>query len=151
MCFSPSLPPLYHLRYCRNSSVFISLIYHRQDRSIRNRHIQSFILCDVQERGSGQPPLLGRRIAVLKSKRAGFIEWQEILNAGTYALVPFSFTFWHDQEKSRDYTVVIHSSYPSRLRVVRVSAIFLADCLIASILQRNDYMKEVGPHIIILA
>lgn len=128
----------------RNSSVYISLIYHRQDRSTRNRHVQSFILCDAHKNRSDQPLILGRNLTILRSKRAGFVQWQGILNAGTYALIPFSFTFWHDQGTPEDFTVVIHSVSKLQLQIKRVPATFLTDSLIAFLSQHSDYTKQVS-------
>lgn len=86
---------------------------------------------------------------VLMSGRGGFLQWQGTLPAGTYALLPFSFTFWHHQRKARDYTIVVHSNNPLELSIGLVPVTVLADCLIATLLKEHDYCKPVSRYVLI--
>lgn len=125
----------------RNSWVNISIIYHRHDRKTVNYHTQSFVLCDIDE--STGATIVGQRQNILEGKRSGFLYWSGLLEAGSYVLIPFSISFWFEDNKTRDFTVVIHSTEQFGLNVDHKPATFLADCLISAIVNNKDRANEV--------
>ena len=128
---------LYHAS--RSSLINISLLYHRHDRETRSFHTQSFVLCDADDLTSSG--VIGRRESILISKRGRFTYWSGSLRAGYYVLIPFSTSFWRNEERQRNFTLVIHSSVPLDLSVRNKSAAILADCLISAVM-KNGYKKR---------
>jgi hypothetical protein len=125
----------------RTSTMTISLLYHRQNRTTHSYHTQGFVLCDADDSGSSTH--LGRRESFLECKRGGFTYWSGSLRPGYYVLVPFSTSFWHSEEKHRDYTIVIHSSIHLGLTIREKSSTFLADCLISATMRMCKHPKQV--------
>lgn len=125
----------------RTSTVTISLLYHRRNRTTHSYHTQGFVLCDTDNSGSADG--LGRRESFVVCKRGGFTYWSESLRAGDYVIIPFSTSFWHSDEKHRDYTLVIHSSAHLGLTIREKSSTFLADCLITATMRMCSHPKHV--------
>ncbi len=121
--------------------ISISLVYHRHDRKTRFHHIQSFVLCDINEESSLCG--IGRHENILKSRQGGFTYWTGSLRRGNYVLIPFSISFWGQDTKSTDYTLVIHSSIPIDLTISRESPTLLADCLISAVVKKYHISTEV--------
>lgn len=116
----------------------ISLLYHRNARKTRTYHTQSFVLCDADElKTSG---IVGKRENLLICKRGGFTYWTGSLPVGSYVLIPFSTSFWRNDEKNRDFTLVIHSNVQLDLSVKDKRPSFLADCLISTV--TKNHKKE---------
>jgi hypothetical protein len=119
----------------------ISLLYHRHNRTTHSFHTQAFVLCDADDLGS--PHSIGKRESILICKRGGFTYWSGSLRAGYYVLIPFSTSFWRDDEKPRDFTIVIQSSVLLNLTMRNKPAKFLADCLISATMKMSDNPKHV--------
>jgi hypothetical protein len=132
---------LFNSNNFRTAKITISLLYHRQNRTTHSFHTQSFVLCDADDLES--PNNIGKREGILMSSRGGFTYWSGLLRAGYYVLIPFSTSFWRDDEKPRDFTVVIHSSVQLSLTMKKKSSRFLADCLIAATMKMSDNHKQV--------
>ncbi|CAF3749085.1 unnamed protein product [Rotaria socialis] len=132
---STQLIPTYHFHLSKTSLVNISLIYHRENRRIRNTHTQSFVLCNVEQ---GPSKDVGTRQAILCTSRGAFTHWIGSLTSGFYVLIPFSTSFWNDDHQPiKDYTLVMHSKVQINVQVTPEPAALLADCLIASVLKNN--------------
>ena len=119
----------------------MSLLYHRENRRIRNFHTQSFVLCNVE-----QGPLkdVGTCQAILCTNRGAFTHWIGSLRAGFYVLIPFSTSFWKENNRSiKDYTLVIDSKVQINVQVTPEPATLLADCLIAAVLKNNILPQKV--------
>jgi hypothetical protein len=128
----------------RISSINISLIYHRQHRKLRNYHTQSFVLCDVDQASKN----VGANEIILKSRRGGFIHWTGSLKPGFYVLIPFSTSFWkehinEEEQITRDFTLVIHSSIQLNGTLIDEPPTLLADCLIAATIKYCDKPEKV--------
>ncbi|CAF3342047.1 unnamed protein product [Rotaria sp. Silwood1] len=129
------LIPTFQFHLSRTSLVNISLVYHRPNRRIRNYHTQSFVLCNVEQ---GPSKDVGTSHAVLCTSRGAFTHWIGSLRSGFYVLIPFSTSFWNEDNQSiRDYTLVIHSKVQINVQVTPESATLLTDCLIAIVLKNN--------------
>jgi hypothetical protein len=125
----------------RTSLINISLLYHRQNRRIRHYHTQSFVLCNVEQGASKD---VGTRQAILCTSRGVFTHWIGSLTPGTYVIIPFSTSFWNDDDVSvNDYTLVIHSKVQIHVQVTPEPATLLADCLIASVLKNHIQPQNV--------
>jgi hypothetical protein len=125
----------------RTSLINISLLYHRQNRRIRNYHTQSFVLCNVEQ---GPSKDVGTYQAILCTNRGAFTHWIGSLTPGFYVLIPFSTSFWNeDNVPINDYTLVIHSKVQINVQVTHEPATLLSDCLIAAILKNNIQSKKV--------
>jgi len=121
--------------------VNISLLYHRQDRRIRHYHTQSFVLCNVEQGASKD---VGTCQAILCTNRGAFTHWIGSLSSGFYVLIPFSTSFWKEDDIStQDYTLVIHSKVQINVQVTPEPATLLADCLIAIVLKNNTQPHKV--------
>jgi hypothetical protein len=125
----------------RTSSINISLLYHRKNRTTHSFHTQGFVLCDADELAS--TGVVGKRETRLICKRGGFTYWSGLLEAGFYVLIPFSTSFWRQDEKHRDFTVVIHSSVQLDLSIKTRPSTFLTDCLISAVMKMSDSKKQV--------
>ncbi|CAF1267771.1 unnamed protein product [Rotaria magnacalcarata] len=133
----------YYFHLSRESSITVSVIHHRHDRTTRSSHTQSFVLCDVDELVS--KGIVGKRKSILISKQGEHTYWTGSLRAGNYVLIPFSTSFWKNSKPNRDFTVVIQSSVQLELNMEKKKATFLADCLIAAALKnsKRKQTKEV--------
>lgn len=134
--------PTFHFHLSKTSLINISLLYHRANRRLRYYHTQSFVLCNVEQGASKD---VGTNQAILCSSRGVFTHWIGSLTPGFYVIIPFSTSFWNndDDDDSRpvnDYTLVIHSKVQINVQVTPEPATLLTDCLIATIL------KNVPPH-----
>ncbi len=129
----------------RTSFISISLVYHRHDRTTRLHHTQSFVLCDINEESTFGG--IGRHKNILKSRQGGFTYWTGSLRPGNYILIPFSISFWGQDSKSTDYTLVIHSSIPIDLTITPEPPTLLADCLISAIVKNYHISTEVCHYI----
>lgn len=116
------------------------MIHHRNDRTTRSSHTQSFVLCDTDELKS--KGILGKRVSILVSKQGGHTHWNGSLKAGNYVLIPFSSGFWNNTKPNRDFTAVIHSSVQLELTIKKKPATFLTDCLISATM-KNCKSKQV--------
>ncbi len=125
----------------RPSSINISLLYHRHNRTTHSFHTQAFVLCDADDISPTGD--IGKRESILICKRGGFTYWSGSLQAGYYVLIPFSTSFWRHDEKHRDFTVVIHSTVHLDLTTKNKPATFLTDCLISAALKICDKKKQV--------
>ena len=121
--------------------VTINLIYHRKERKSRVHHVQSFLLCDIQHTFEGI--VYGTQINILKSTPSGFTHWEGNLRAGSYVLIPFSISFWHDQDKPKDFTLVIHSNISVVMNLKKQTPEFLANCLISYVVKNHDHRSQV--------
>ena len=120
--------------------VTVSLAYHRQRRKADKDHAQSFVLCNVEEERSE----VGTKEVILGSRRGTFNHWSGSLRPGVYAVIPFSTRFWGARErKTRDYTLVVHSSIQLHGVWVNEPATLLADCLIAATIKYCTKPKRV--------
>lgn len=119
----------------------ISLLYHRQNRTTHSYHTQGFVLCDADDLSS--PQKFGRRESFMVCKRGGFTYWSGSLRAGYYVIIPFSTSFWRNNEKHRDYTLVIHSSVHLDLTTREKPSTFLADCIISATMKMCDRPEQV--------
>ncbi len=117
------------------------MLYHRHNRKTRSSHTQSFVLCDADELAS--TGVIGRRESILICRSGGFTYWTGSLRAGSYVLTPFSTSFWHNDKKNRNYTLVIHSSVQIDLAIKNKPPTFLADCLISAVMKSSDKKREV--------
>lgn len=119
----------------------ISLLYHRPNRRERNYHTQSFVLCNVEQGASKE---VGTDQAILCTNRGAFTHWIGSLKPGYYVLIPFSASFWNeDNGLTKDYTLVIHSKVQLNLQVTYEPPTLLADCLIATVLRNHNHPKKV--------
>lgn len=131
------------LRCTRTSLVNISLIYHRENRRIRNIHTQSFILCNVEQ---GLEKEVGTTHAIVASSRGGYTQWIGSLTPGVYVIIPFSISFWKENSRPpQDYTLVIHSKVQIDVQMIKEPPTLLADCLIAAALKENLVQNKVCP------
>ncbi len=121
--------------------ISISLVYHRHDRKTRLSHTQSFVLCDIDE--ELLPGSIGRHENILKSRKGGFTYWTGSLRPGNYILIPFSISFWGQDDIANDYSLVIHSSTPIDLTITPQPPIILADCLISAVVKKYHIITEV--------
>ena len=138
---STQLIPTYHFHLNKTSLVNISLLYHRQNRRIRNFHTQSFVLCNVEQGASKE---VGTCQAILCTNRGAFTHWIGSLRAGFYVVIPFSTSFWNENNISvKDYTLVIHSKVQINVQVTPEPATLLADCLIATVLKNKIPLHKV--------
>ncbi|CAF4433905.1 unnamed protein product, partial [Adineta steineri] len=127
--------PTYQFYLSKTSLVNISLLYHRPNRRIRNFHTQSFVLCNVDQ---GLSKDVGTHQAILCTNRGAFTHWIGSLRSGYYVVIPFSTSFWNDDDTSvNDYTLVIHSKVHINVQVTLESPALLADCLIATALKNK--------------
>ncbi|CAF4931148.1 unnamed protein product, partial [Rotaria sp. Silwood1] len=126
--------PSHRFHILETSLVSISLVYHRHDRKIRSHHTQSFVLCDIDEESSFSD--IGKHENILKSRQGGFTYWTGLLRSGSYILIPFSISFWGQDAKNNDYTLVIHSSIPIHLTIALEPPTLLADCLISAVIKK---------------
>ena len=125
----------------RTSLVNVSLIYHRENRRVRHTHTQSFVLCNVDQ---GARKEVGTTHKILCTSRGSSTYWIGSLRAGPYVLIPFSTSFWAEENQSvQDYTLVIHSKVQIDLQVINEPATLLADCLIATMLERSTAISQV--------
>ena len=129
------------ISFFRTSTIIISLLYHRQNRTTHSYHTQGFVLCDADN--SSAPDHLGRRESFIESKRGGFTYWSGSLRAGYYIIIPFSTSFWRSSEKHRDYTLVIHSNAHLNLTTREKPSTLLADCLISATMKMANHPKRV--------
>lgn len=111
----------------------ISLIYHRHDRTTNHHHTQSFLLCDIDKH---EP--------VLNSSRGTFTHWSGSLKPGNYIIIPYSISFWGQEAKDNDYTLVIHSDIPLDLSINLQSPTVFADYLISTIVKKYHKPYKVG-------
>ncbi|CAF1341645.1 unnamed protein product, partial [Didymodactylos carnosus] len=118
------------------SQINISLYYHKQDRTQRVLHTQSFLLCDI-DHTNGKT---GELTANISGTRDGFTSWDGSLRSGNYVLIPFSTSFWSKSEDTSalNYTVVIHASNTLELTPVEEPVTYLSDCLIAAVIKNAD-------------
>jgi hypothetical protein len=124
----------------RGSSITVSVLHHRKDRTTHSSSTQSFVLCDTDELKS--KGIVGKREAILISKQGGQTYWSGSLRAGNYVLIPFSTSFWKNGKPNRDFTLVIHSSVQLQLTLKKKPATFLTDCLISAAI-KNCQRKQV--------
>lgn len=125
----------------RTSLVNISLLYHRHDRRIRHYHTQSFVICNVDADVSKD---VGTRQAILCTSRGAFTHWIGSLTPGFYVVIPFSTSFWNEENAPmNDYTLVIHSKVQINVQVTLEPPTLLADCLIATVLKNHNYPHRV--------
>ena len=125
----------------RTSLVNISLIYHRENRRVRNIHTQSFVICNV-EQGARQE--VGTTYAILSTSRGGYTQWIGSLTPGVYVVIPFSTSFWKENQRPpHDYTLVIHSKVQLDVQKINEPPTLLADCLIATTLKANLVQSKV--------
>ncbi len=119
----------------------ISLLYHRPNRRVRHYHTQSFVLCNVEQ---GAFKDVGTSQAILCTNRGAFTHWIGSLSPGFYVLIPFSTSFWNEDNVSiNDYTLVIHSKAQINVQVTPEPPSLLADCLIATVLKNNIQPQKV--------
>jgi hypothetical protein len=120
-------------------------LYHRRDRKARLNHTQSFVLCDTDE----ETPFdgIGRRENILNSQQRGFTYWSGSLRPGIYILIPFSISFWGQDAKDNDYTLVIHSSVSIDVNIGTESPTLLADCLMSAVINNYRIMTKVCHYI----
>lgn len=133
----------YHIfqLFSRTSLVNISLLYHRSNRRIRHYHTQSFVICNVD---IGASKDVGTRQAILVTSRGAFTHWIGSLTPGFYVIIPFSTSFWNeDNVPMNDYTLVIHSKVQINVQVTLELPTLLSDCLIATILKNHNYPNRV--------
>jgi hypothetical protein len=123
--------------------VTVSLVYHRHDRASNTNHVQTFILCDIDQSTAGRT-MIGKRENILISRRRTFTHWSGSLRAGSYVLVPLSISFGDERANHRDFTVVIHSSIPLDVETKNQPASFIADCLISSVMNNHSNVDQVG-------
>ncbi|CAF3070054.1 unnamed protein product [Rotaria sp. Silwood2] len=129
----------YYLHVPKGTSITISVLHHRKDRTIRSSHTQSFVLCDADElKANG---IVGKRESILIGKQGGHTYWSGSLQAGYYVLIPFSTSFWKNGKPNRDFTVVINSSVQLELTMKKKPATFLSDCLISAAI-KNSKKKQ---------
>jgi len=102
-------------------------------------------LCDINEESTFGG--IGRYENILKSRQGGFTYWTGSLRPGNYILIPFSVSFWGQDSKSTDYTLVIHSSIPIDLTITPEPPTLLADCLISAIVKNYHISTEVCHYI----
>ena len=119
--------------FYRPSLITITLVHHRETRKDRSTHTQSLVICDVDE-ASGT---VGVKEFIFKSHRETLTYWSGMLSAGTYVVIPFSMSFWHINQdrmpaRTRNYTLIIHSSVKLHLVAVNEPAFLLSDCLLAA-------------------
>ncbi|CAF4551610.1 unnamed protein product [Rotaria sp. Silwood2] len=133
-CSSTQHIPSYRFHISETSLVSISLVYHRHDRRTRPCHTQSFVLCDIDEESSFDG--IGKHENILKSRQGGFTYWTGSLRPGNYILIPFSISFWGEDTKNNDYTLVIHSSIPIDLTIALEPPTLLVDCLISAVIKK---------------
>ncbi|CAF1106978.1 unnamed protein product [Rotaria sordida] len=132
---STQLIPTFQFHLSKTSLVNLSLLYHRPNRRLRNYHTQSFVLCNVEQGASKD---VGTRQAILCTSRGAFTHWIGSLRPGFYVLIPFSTSFWNDDNQSiQDYTLVMHSKIQINAQVTHEPATLLTDCLIATVLKNN--------------
>lgn len=118
---------------CRTSLISVSLLYHRGDRKEKNQHTQFFVLCDIEENTS----VVGIKEVILETQHGAFTSWSGSLRSGVYVVIPFSTSFWaannsKRDERSRNYTLVVHSSTQIDGVLLKEPPTLLADCLIAA-------------------
>lgn len=128
----------------RTSSISVSVVYHRQGRKQNSRHTQSFVICDVEEATREY----GTKEVILESRRGAFTYWNGSLRPGAYVIIPFSTSFWREnnkrkEERSASYTLVIHSSIHISGVLIKEPPTLLADCLIAATVKFCEKRKEV--------
>jgi hypothetical protein len=136
------LNPIFDFGYfSRTSLINISLLYHRPNRRVRHYHTQSFVLCNVEQGASKD---VGTSQAILCTNRGAFTHWIGSLSPGFYVLIPFSTSFWNEDNVSiNDYTLVIHSKAQINVQVTPEPPSLLADCLIATVLKNNIQPQKV--------
>ncbi|CAF3477566.1 unnamed protein product [Rotaria socialis] len=130
------LLPAYYFTLSKTSLITVSLIYHRHHRKGNSQHTQSFVLCNVEEETSD----VGTKEVILESHRGTLTYWNGSLRPGAYVIIPFSVSLWKTRnskkdERTRNYTLVIHSSIPVDGGFLHEPPTFLADCLIAATLK----------------
>ncbi|CAF4873840.1 unnamed protein product [Rotaria sp. Silwood1] len=130
----------YHFHVPKTSSVNISLIHHRHDRTARSSLTLSFVLCDTDELAS--TGIIGKRESILIGKNGSFTYWTGSLRAGYYVLIPFSTSFWQSHKENRDFTIVIHSSVQLDLAKKNKPTTFLADCLISAVMKNSKKNQD---------
>ncbi|CAF0817246.1 unnamed protein product [Adineta ricciae] len=133
--------PTFQFYVPKKSSVTISLLYHRQSRRLSCSHTQCFLLCDIHDR---QMRTLGTHVSILQTDRRSFTQWTGSLDSGYYILIPFSTTFWNDENcgLQRSYTVVVHSNVQFDLQLVTEPATVLTDCFISAISKRGSSIAQ---------
>ncbi|CAF3716257.1 unnamed protein product [Adineta steineri] len=132
--------PTYQFYLSKTSLVNISLLYHRPNRRIRNFHTQSFVLCNVDQ---GLSKDVGTHQAILCTNRGAFTHWIGSLRSGYYVVIPFSTSFWNDDDTTvNDYTLVIHSKVHINVQVTLETPALLADCLIATALKNKRQLQK---------
>ncbi|CAF1530269.1 unnamed protein product [Rotaria sp. Silwood1] len=129
----------YYLHVPKSTSITISVIHHRQDRTTRSSLTQTFVLCDADELKSNG--IVGKRVSILIGKQGGHTYWSGSLPVGYYVLIPFSTGFWKNGKSNRDFTVVINSSVQVELTMKNKPATFLSDCLISAAM-KNAKKKQ---------
>ena len=126
----------------RTSVVTVSLVYHRRDRASNTNHVQTFILCDIDQ-STADLTVIGKRESILISRRRAFTHWSGSLRAGNYVLVPLSISFGDERASHRDFTVVIHSSIALEVETKNQPPSFIADCLISSVMKNPSNADQV--------
>lgn len=87
---------------------------------------------------------VGTRQAMLHTSRGAFTHWIGSLSPGFYIVIPFSTSFWNEENiPMDDYTLVIHSKVQINVQVTLESPTLLADCLIATVLKNHNYPHRV--------
>jgi hypothetical protein len=88
---------------------------------------------------------VGTYQAILCTNRGAFTYWIGSLRPGFYVLIPFSTSFWNENNhiSMKDYTLVIHSKVQINVQVTSEPATLLADCLIATVLQNKIQSQQV--------
>ena len=122
----------------------MSLVYHRRSRKERSDHTQSFVLCNVDEETKD----VGTKEVILESHRGALIHWSGSLRPGAYVVIPFSTSFWktsktRKDEKTRCFTLVIHSSAQFDGVLLNEPPTLLSDCLIAATIKFCDKSNKV--------
>jgi len=126
------------LLLCSDSFVIISLLYHRKDRATRTTHTQGFVLCDVDDSQH-----IGRRESFIRCVRGGFVCWSGSLPKGYYDIIPFSTSFWRDEDKSRKFTLVIQSDINLHLSMKNKAPTYLTDFLIVAGMKISKHQRIV--------
>lgn len=124
--------------------ITVSLIYHRHFRKGNYTHTQSFVICNVEE-NTGD---VGTKLVILESSRGTFCYWSGSLKPGAYVIIPFSTSFWktssyRKNERTRDYTLVIHSTVQLNGTFIKEPPTLLADAIITATVQYCETPRMV--------
>jgi hypothetical protein len=126
----------------RPSTITVGLFHQRSNRKrFYANHTQSFVLCDTVEHSQ-----VGDQQAIICSRRKAYTHWTGTLPSGSYVLIPFSASYWHQPRQNDDqtkFTLVIHSFTQLDLVIVEESGKLLADSLIAAVIKNSHTPKKV--------